>query len=188
MSPTTPWIVLRLAILSSLAASILLGLSGCAAPAQVTDSATNLPTDLLGSIPEDLTIDLTILPARDLQDRTQAHVARSKYIVFPDGSLHGDSGKSITVLTRPGVVRQLTRESLADLWLIVKQSGFGDIDAADYEGNPALLAPTPSSVLTVLTVRADGRIGTFVRRATIRAGAEGTDAASLRDCCARVGD
>ncbi len=132
--------------------------------------------DPFGPLPSDLTIDMTILPGWELRNRSEAQLVRSKYIVFPDGSLHADNGRSITVLTRPGLVRRLSRESMSDLWLVLQQTGFAEVTAADFEGNPALLAPTNTTVLTILTVRAQGQIGTFVRRTD----GDSTDAAMTR--------
>lgn len=120
--------------------------------------------DSFGETPDDLTIDVTILPGAQLRGRSEAHIARSKYIVFPDGSLHGDRGRTIEVRTRPGRIRTLSRESMADLWLLLGQSGFSELRETGFGGNPELLAPAPTEVLTVLTVHARGATGTFIRR------------------------
>jgi hypothetical protein len=159
-----------------------------AGPQGVGDSETaTAATDPLGETPDDLTIDITILPGADLARlantgaegaRFEAHLVQSKYILFPDGSLHGDRGRSIDVLTRPARVRALNREAMSDLWLLLRQTGFesqatassgqGTPDAASksaagpFRGNPALLTPSPSEVLTILTVRDRGTTTTFV--------------------------
>ncbi len=121
-------------------------------------------TDSFGEMPDDLTVDVTILPGTQMRGRSEAHLARSKYIVFPDGSMHGDRGRTIEVRTRPGRIRTLSRESMADLWLLLGQSGFSDLRETGFGGNPELLAPAPAEVLTILTVHARGVTGTFIRR------------------------
>jgi hypothetical protein len=150
--------VARLLLVGLLAVPLALG--GCAA-----QPATRRAQDpVLGSLPADLTIDVTILPGTGLGALSAAHLARSKYILFPDGSVHGDEGASMGVLVRPARVRVLTREEMADVWFIARETGFADLDAADFDGNPALLAPSRDEVLTILSVTADGRSRTFVRR------------------------
>jgi hypothetical protein len=154
--------------------SVALASSGCAStkPEAGADDTGGTAVvgaqDVLVGMPSDLTIDITILPGRGARGRTEAHLVRSKYILFPDGSLHGDIGRSMTALTRPGMLRHLNREAMADLWRIVQQSGLGAPEAGDYLGNTALLAPAANTVLTIVTIRADGRTGTFVRRAPMR--------------------
>jgi hypothetical protein len=131
-------------------------------------------SDALPTLPDDLTIDLTVLPGADYRDATQpafakSHIVQSKYILFPDGSLHGDRGRTMSVLTRPARIRTLSRETVADLWGLLDSAGFTALEETGFRGNPALLAPGPSEVLTVLSVRAEGVQGTFIRRGAIDA-------------------
>ncbi|MDZ4831931.1 MAG: hypothetical protein SGJ09_17280 [Phycisphaerae bacterium] len=123
--------------------------------------------DPLGSLPNDLVLDVTVLAGFDARHSDLAHHVRSRYIVLPDGSLRGDVGRSVDFLTRPAQVRTVTREKLADLWLIARQSGFGELSAANFEGNPALLQPASTEILTIVWVRANGQVGVFVERTTL---------------------
>lgn len=158
--------------------------TGAAAPS----SPGSASADALGTLPDDLTIDLTVLPGAGLEKRVDAHLTRSKYILFPDGTLHGDRGRSLGFLTRPARQRTLSREAMADLWLVLRQSGFEPVSSdsaassstpaeaqtaspsgppdsvATYSGNPALLAPSPGEVLTILSVRAAGAQATYLNR------------------------
>lgn len=136
--------------------------AGCSTPGAPASQSTG---DALGALPDDLTVDITVLPGADLRTRSEAHIARSKYILFPDGSLQGDRGRSIDVLTRPARIRTLSREAMADLWLLLGQTGFTELRETGFSGNAALLAPAPAEVLTVLTIHANGETGTFIRRA-----------------------
>ncbi len=140
-------------------------------PDAASASATG---DALPALPDDLTIDLTILPGVDYRDATQpdfakSHIVQSKYILFPDGALHGDRGRTMTVLTRPARIRTLSRETLADLWGVLDAAGFTQLEETGFRGNPALLGPGPAEVLTILSVRANGVHGTFIRRGAIDA-------------------
>lgn len=150
--------VARLLLVGLLAAPVALG--GCAAP-----PATPLAEDpALGALPVDLAIDVTILPGQGVGAFSEAHRVRAKYILFPDGSLHGDEGASMGVLVRPALARVLTREEMADVWFVARETGFAELDAAEFDGNPAFLSPARDELLTILTVTAEGRTRTFVRR------------------------
>lgn len=174
--------LLRRLALGSLSGAVatlaLASLPGCTSrpPAAAPTAQAATTPDALGRLPDDLTIDITVLSGAELKTRSEAHIARSKYIVFPDGSLHGDRGRSIEVLTRPTRIRTLSRETLSDLWFLLDQTGFTQLAETGFSGNPALLAPSPSEVLTILTVRANGVSGTFLRRSP----ADATDPAMTR--------
>jgi hypothetical protein len=155
-------IALRPLALLALAAAVPMLPAGCSTPGTAPSQPSG---DTLGALPDDLTVDLTVLPGADLRTRSEAHIVRSKYILFPDGSLQGDRGRSIDVLTRPARIRTLSRDAMADLWLLLGQTGFTELGETGFSGNAALLAPAPAEVLTVLTVHANGVTGTFIRRA-----------------------
>jgi hypothetical protein len=169
------------AFLASLVAATLL--LGCASDGSTANapaaseppaSAAASVRDALPALPDDLTVDLTVLPGAAYRDATQpafakSHIVQSKYILFPDGALHGDRGRTMSVLTRPARVRTLSRETVTDLWGLLDSAGFTSLEETGFRGNPALLAPGPSEVLTVLSVRANGIQGTFIRRGAIDA-------------------
>lgn len=164
------------------------GAASTPAPNAAGRATATTQADLLGSVPGDLTVDLTILPGRDLRERSEAHVVQSKYILFPDGSLHGDRGRSMAYLVRPARVRVVSREVMSDLWLLLRQSGFEPVAspapgaAEPFTGNPSLLAPTAGEVLSILSVRANGTSSTFLRRGApaIDGAAETMDASMTR--------
>jgi hypothetical protein len=158
-------------------------------PPNTDSAATPDRFDVLGNVPDDFTIDLTILPGVDARKHSEAHLAQGKYILFPDGSLHGDRGRGLGFLTRPARARTLSREAMSDLWLLLQQTGFdaretpSDSNVGEglgtesiavataqtatqgaFSGNPALLAPGPTEVLTILSVRSGGNATTYLRR------------------------
>lgn len=136
--------------------------SGCASKPASSGAVAVDP--VFGSVPGDLTIDVTILPGRNIGRYDAAHLQRSRYILFCDGSLHGDVGPSVGVLTRPGAVRTMTHEEMADLWLVARRTGFADLDRSEFDGNAALLTAGPNEVLVIVSIVAEGRTGTFIRR------------------------
>lgn len=131
-------------------------------------------------LPDDFLIDVTVLPGRSVREDEFVHIRRARYIVFPDGSMHAAVGRedpvalrmgigpwsrrTLGVLTRPALTRVLTREAMADLWLLTQQCGFANPDEATFSANPALLAPKPSETLTIVTIGVGGRQGTFLDR------------------------
>jgi hypothetical protein len=128
---------------------------------------TDVPDPVAAELPDDLIIDVTVLPGRQLIAPDGLRAERSKFIVFPDGSLHADAGRSIGFLTRPGRVRTLSVEQLADLWLVLQQTGFAPAAAdeeARFGGNPALLSPGAKEILTIVRVATAGQTSTWIRR------------------------
>jgi hypothetical protein len=135
----------------------LVGCSGRPAPAPPAAIAERLPRS-----PTDFALDLTVLPGRkidalvgdDAPDGIE--IVRAKYLVLADGSLRAEAGEGVQYLTRPGRVRILTMEEVADLWESLERSGFAGPRDDLYLGNPALLVPRQDEVLTVVTITSDG--------------------------------
>ncbi|MBL9147379.1 MAG: hypothetical protein JNM94_01665 [Phycisphaerae bacterium] len=156
--------------------------TAAAAPAQppAETPAPAPPIVDAAPLPDDLLIDVTVLPGRNVREDQLVHIRRARYIVFPDGSMHAAVGRedpvalrmgigpwsrrTLGVLTRPALSRVLTREAMADLWLLTQQCGFANPDDATFSANPALLAPKPSETLTIVTIGVGGRQGTFLDR------------------------
>lgn len=140
--------------------------------------------DPLGPVPDDLVVDVTVLPGRrvseDLVSSGAVHARRARYILFPDGSLHAAVGReewvgyglmgtqwtqrAIGVLSRPAQTRVVSRETMADVWLLARQCGLSDPAASTFDGNPALLSPKPDEILTIISICVGGRQGTFLER------------------------
>jgi len=140
---------------------------GCATPVPGPPPASSAAEP---RSPVDLAIDVTVLPGAKVNalrgDDAPAGVLllRTKYVLLADGSLRAEVGEGVEVLVRPGRVRTLTMEEVADLWLFLESRGLSAPRDDLYLGNPALLAPRPDEVLTIVTVTADGWTRSILER------------------------
>ena len=125
-------------------------------------------------MPGDLVIDSTVLVGnRLLFDMTRAggvgwpvHLRPSRAIVMPDGALRAELGVSLQVDERPGITRQLYRDQVVTLWQTLSKYGFQVPETGDLRGNPALLDPEDGEVIQILTIQANGKSWSIVRRFT----------------------
>jgi len=130
-----------------------------------------------GSFPADFGLDVTVLLGPGAQESLEAQDRQAKYIVLPDGSLHSDASPFIDVSTRPGRARWLYEDQMQFLWSLCTQTGFAEERDANGPPNPDLLAARRGERLVILTLRADGRTWSYVRRAP---GTEPMDPAAAR--------
>jgi len=105
-----------------LPAGLLLTTAGGCAAQHVQSS------DLYSSVPDDFSVDLTILVAPDGE---RAHERTSRLVVLADGALHYDAKPGKGPNTMPGWVRQLTREDMARLWDAAIRLGLDKPSRAD---------------------------------------------------------
>lgn len=147
--------------------------SGPAAPGAADEPAADSPrtaatsrdvVDPGGRPPEDFTIDVAILQGPRVPDQAEAHLRAGHFILFADGSLHHDSGRTVTWGQRPGRTRTLYQQQVTDLWSLASQLGFTSPDNADPPANPALLVPGRTQMIYVLAFSGGGERWTFVRR------------------------
>lgn len=135
------------------------GLTGCAAPARTASAE-----DPIGRVPDDLWIEVDVSPGRTVVDRARVEERRVRFVLLPDGSLHGETDRVPEDRMRPARVRKLSREQMADLWGILASSGFTDPALADTRGNVKLIEPEAGEILATLEVHANGERFAFVRR------------------------
>ncbi|MBC24000.1 MAG: hypothetical protein CMJ32_08815 [Phycisphaerae bacterium] len=115
-------------------------------------------TDPLVAVPVDFTLDVTVMVHEDLPgDPSNVHRRPGKFILFPDGILHSDTGEGVSFDTRPAQTRTLHEGQVAQVWSLVRSLGFADRSRADSIGNPALEQIEPDQILHVITVTADSR-------------------------------
>ena len=139
---------------------LTLALAGCAGDPAAAPPAT--ARERLPRSPSDFALDITVLPGKKLDALVGddapggIEIVRSKYLVLADGSLRAEAGEGVQYLTRPGRVRLLTMEEVADLWEDLERNGFAGPRGDLYLGNPALLVPRPDEVLTIVTVTSSG--------------------------------
>lgn len=129
--------------------------SGCAAkPAHQTSVAT---------VPADLSIEVTVArgdglaPAQTLQTRTL------DIILLADGSLHAATGEAAVAVGRPGRVRQLTRDQVAELWALL---GRLDLHNAGEAPDGFVAPPAHAELLRVLSIQANGKRHRTIERLT----------------------
>jgi hypothetical protein len=184
------------AVVKSMAlAAVLAALpAGCAAPG-TPDGAETPPDDRVASVepasdrpveapaladgqfPRDFMIDVTVLLGPGAPEQLSAEDHQAKYILLPDGSLHSDVSPFITMSTRPGRTRWLYEDQVQLVWSRCAQFGFTNESNANGPPNPDLMRAARGERLAIITLRAEGRTWTYVRRA---AGADPTDAAVAR--------
>ena len=141
-------------MLSLLLVGVLAG--GCAGPTPTPG------TDPFGAVPEDFSIDWTILSAVDSPD---AHVRQARYVLFPDGSLHYEAHARRGPATLPGLTRRLSREQVARLWAEVQSLGLADPSRADPVVNFALVDEPEAGIVYLVAFTGEGRYWNFVRHA-----------------------
>lgn len=168
--------------------------AGCAAPG-TADGAETPPDDRVASVepvvarpaeaaaiadgqfPRDFMIDVTVLLGPGAPEQLAAEDHQAKYILLPDGSLHSDVSPFITMSTRPGRTRWLYEDQVQLVWSRCAQFGFTNESNANGPANPDLMRAARGERLAIITLRAERRTWTYVRRA---AGADPTDAAVAR--------
>ena len=97
-------------------------------------------------------------------DRPKVEEREARFVLLPDGSLHGETDHVPEPGARPARLRRLSREQMGDVWSLLVSAGFADPSLADTRGNPALVEANAGEVLATLEVHAAGERFAFVRR------------------------
>jgi hypothetical protein len=135
-------------------------------------SATPQRVDPFGAVPDDFSVDLTILsrPEGDRADRRT-----SRIVLEPDGSLRYLAKPGIGPNTLPPLVRRLDREQMARVWDSAARLGLTDPADADVEADLRRVKPPHRrGCVWLLVLTGDGDRWNFTRTA---AGDEQPDAA-----------
>jgi hypothetical protein len=137
--------------------------AGCAATTE-----TRAP-DTLAPVPEDLTIDVTVLRDPDLPERSEAHLRPARFVLFANGSLrYGRSEEApVAELTAwlPDHTRSLRREQVADVWALVEHLGMATPDAGAAPTNATFVTAPDDGMVYLIDLSADGRRWTFTLEA-----------------------
>ena len=141
-----------------LALMLLLAPLGCASTTPSTRDASS--PDHYGSVPDDFSLDVTILAA---EDEPEAHRRTARYVVFPDGSLHHDAVKGRGPNTLPAFTRRLDQAQLAELWSTVRELGLADADGSDRTENFRRVNDPASGHAYLIAVTADGVYWNYTR-------------------------
>lgn len=152
MLSLVPVIIVLIAVVATV------NLSGCTSqPAAVVPSEAP---------PDDLIVAVTVLTGEARADLDRVERRQGRYIVFPDGTLHADVGRTITAAVRPGQSRQLRREQMASLWSLARQLGLADPAYGEPAGNDELIIAAPDEIIHVIALSTSERSWRFVRSTT----------------------
>ena len=141
-----------------LALLLLLAPLGCATTSPSVRDASS--PDHYGSVPDDFSLDVTILAA---EDEPEAHRRTARYVVFPDGALHHDAVPGRGPNTLPAFTRRLDQAQLAELWSTVRTLGLADADGADRIENFRRVNRPSSGHAYLIAVTADGAYWNYTR-------------------------
>lgn len=122
-------------------------------------------TDVVDVAPRDLTIDVTVLAGRGAERLDRVERRQGRYVLFPDGGLHADVGRTMTADVRPGLTRRLERQQVADVWTVALDTGLADPQRAQPAGNDALVEAPPGQIVHIITFIADNRSWRVVQMA-----------------------
>jgi hypothetical protein len=141
--------------------------AGCASAPKSDDVPSVMGvSDPVGEVPTDLWLEIDVSPGRGVDARAKIEERAARFVLLPDGALHGEADRVPHDGLRPARVRRLSREQMVDVWTTLRASGFASAEFADTLGNPKLVEPTAGEVLATLEVHADGERFAFVRRYT----------------------
>lgn len=146
------------------ATACLLGVPGCAAPGGAERGSERVELDPAGSVPGDLTVEVSVKPGRGVTDRAKVEERAVRFVLLPDGSLHGETDAALADSVRPARARRLAREQMADVWTMLRSAGFADGSLAETRANPSLIEPDAGRILATLEIHANGERFAFVRR------------------------
>ena len=144
---------------------MVLLLAAWSMPGCATDEAARSPgaVDELQRPPDDFTLDAVILTGPRVPDQGRVELRPGHFILLADGSLLHDSGPSVSWSQRPGRVRMLYQQQVADLWRLARDLGFTNPANADFTGNPALVIPERGETIHILALSANGERWIFAR-------------------------
>ncbi len=145
-----------IAILSTL--TVVCATAGCARGPIVSG-------DPLGAAPSDFALELTILADAKSAANGAAHLRQSRYVLFPDGSLHHgeDLSRARSADWLPPLTRVLTRRQVTKLWMIAQEHGFADSANSPGAFNFNLVAAPPEGVAYLLAISGWGERWGFER-------------------------
>jgi hypothetical protein len=117
-------------------------------------------TDPLAIAPSDFSLDVTVVTS---EPHTLAHMRSSRYVVFPDGSLHHGDEDGWGPNTLPNKTRHLTREQVAMIWNRLDKMGMANSSRANETVNFQLLPKPEDGSCYMIAVTANGEYWNYVR-------------------------
>ena len=133
---------------------VLLALTAC--------TATPKQADPYAAVPDDFSVDLTILVQRQ-GDR--AHERTTRLMLEPDGALRYDSAPGLGPNTVPPLARRLDRAQVTRVWDAAERFGLADPSAADPTIDlRRVVPPARRGQVWLLTLTGNGDSWNFTRR------------------------
>lgn len=129
-------------------------MGGCASNPSTTTQ------DPYSGIPDDFSLDVTILAA---SDEAPAHRRTARYVLYPDGTLLHDAVSGRGPNTLPGFTRRLSRKQMAEVWTSVRRLGLGTAAGSDEINNFRRVRPPKSGHAYLIAVTADGDYWNYTR-------------------------
>ena len=117
-------------------------------------------SDPMAVAPDDFFLDVTVVTS---EPHTLAHMRSSRFVVFPDGSLHHGDEEGWGPNTLPARTRILSREQMATIWSRLEQMGMATSARADMTINFQLLPRPDTGSMYMIAVNARGDYWNFVR-------------------------
>ncbi len=127
--------------------------AGCQSDPPAISSATE-PAEI--AVPNDLVLDVTVLRGRRVEGTIGVERHQARYILFADGSLHADAGRSLRADVRPGLTRRLSGEKMQLVWRTLKEVGLDVRAGAGDPGNDTLVEAPADRVVHLLNVGVAG--------------------------------
>ncbi|MDP6890362.1 MAG: hypothetical protein QF471_03455 [Phycisphaerales bacterium] len=126
-------------------------------------STTSRRVDPFGAVPDDFSVDLTIL-SRPQGDRADQRTSR--IVLEPDGSVRYMARRGIGPNTFPPLVRRLDREQMARIWDSAARLGLTDPDVADVDADlRRVKPPSRRGCVWLLVLTGEGDRWNFTRAA-----------------------
>ena len=126
-------------------------------------STTSRRVDPFGAVPDDFSVDLTIL-SRPQGDRADQRTSR--IVLEPDGGLRYMARRGIGPNTFPPLIRRLDREQMARVWDSAARLGLTDPDVADVDADlRRVKPPSRRGCVWLLVLTGEGDRWNFTRAA-----------------------
>ena len=126
-------------------------------------STTSRRVDPFGAVPDDFSVDLTIL-SRPQGDRADQRTSR--IVLEPDGSLRYMARRGIGPNTFPPLIRRLDREQMARVWDSAARLGLTDPGVADVDADlRRVKPPSRRGCVWLLVLTGEGDRWNFTRAA-----------------------
>ena len=131
--------------------------SGCASRVSIEDPVAERHA------PPDFHLDILTVVSGATGPDAPFHARPGRFVLTPDGALHGHWGDEVTLRGMPPVIRMLSRAEIDALWQHAGHNGFLSTEASDPIGNLEMVRPPDGQITQLVSVTMDGRVLNFAR-------------------------